>query len=713
MAKQLITADGAFVSSFSLPPLVEVSPQGTPYGIVAVIGCQSGGKSTLLNTLFGTSFPVLDAAAHGRRRTTVGVWGAVAPPPAPPPPPPLGTDGGGRSRRAAAAVAAKETHRPLLVLDIEGTDSRERGDGAVAFESRAALLALALGDTVVLNMWAHDVGRHAAANYELLGLVFAHAAALRAAGCVFGGRRRARLLVVVRDADEPAVALPAVTRVLLGDMRDIWARLRRGGVTAMPPSAGGGGGGRGSMGGGRGEGVGTPRAERPPTAGGGPTFVADEPLESLVQVEFAALPHMRYDPAGFAAAAAVLARRFTLASPSRGGRLGGRVGGQAAAAAGGGRGGACAANDLTGGVVGGSLVELDPEAPSSLVPLPALPALARSLWAAIVDHTAGVAEGDANADAGAGRGGGGGVSLDLPTHAGLAAAYTASTAATAAIASAAAATDALRDATEAAWQCPSSDFGARASAIAADALASYDAAASSVRGMAAVGGGAPGGAYWSRRAAVAAAVAAGLEPVRSAHLWGCREAALSGFEDEFRPMLGGTRGFARRARAAATRAVGVYRAAVAAAAPPSFLAAAEAEGLAKGGGEEPPPPSPPPSSSSADGGDSPATDAGEVAAVGAGAPPADTTDEYSVDAFARSLADAIAERQRQGEWALPAGTEGGVNYGAGPPGPPWWKGLLIRAAILGFNYWQATAGGRAAGRALREEEEEFPHVPVF
>lgn len=149
--QQLITADGAFVSGFTLPPLVEVSPRGTPYGIVAVIGCQSGGKSTLLNALFGTAFPVLDAAAHGRRRTTVGVWGAVVPPPLPSPPS-VGGDGGVRGRRAAAAAAAKETHRPLLVLDIEGTDSRERGEGAVAFESRAALLALALGDTVVLNM---------------------------------------------------------------------------------------------------------------------------------------------------------------------------------------------------------------------------------------------------------------------------------------------------------------------------------------------------------------------------------------------------------------------------------------------------------------------------------------------------------------------------------------------------------------------------------
>jgi predicted GTPase len=35
------------------------------YGVVAILGSQSSGKSTLLNALFGTQFPVLDPAATG------------------------------------------------------------------------------------------------------------------------------------------------------------------------------------------------------------------------------------------------------------------------------------------------------------------------------------------------------------------------------------------------------------------------------------------------------------------------------------------------------------------------------------------------------------------------------------------------------------------------------------------------------------------------
>lgn len=38
---------------------------GTNYHTVAIIGCQSSGKSTLLNYLFGTQFEVLDQETRG------------------------------------------------------------------------------------------------------------------------------------------------------------------------------------------------------------------------------------------------------------------------------------------------------------------------------------------------------------------------------------------------------------------------------------------------------------------------------------------------------------------------------------------------------------------------------------------------------------------------------------------------------------------------
>ncbi|GJE90120.1 hypothetical protein PsYK624_062430 [Phanerochaete sordida] len=44
---------------------------GFDYNILAVVGSQSTGKSTLLNRLFGTNFDVMDEAR--RRQTTKGI----------------------------------------------------------------------------------------------------------------------------------------------------------------------------------------------------------------------------------------------------------------------------------------------------------------------------------------------------------------------------------------------------------------------------------------------------------------------------------------------------------------------------------------------------------------------------------------------------------------------------------------------------------------
>ena len=70
---------------------------GTEYRTVAVIGCQSSGKSTLLNLLFDTTFIVMDEQL-GRQQTTKGIW------------------------------MNRKKEGNIMVLDIEGTDSKERGE---------------------------------------------------------------------------------------------------------------------------------------------------------------------------------------------------------------------------------------------------------------------------------------------------------------------------------------------------------------------------------------------------------------------------------------------------------------------------------------------------------------------------------------------------------------------------------------------------------
>ncbi|VAI27485.1 unnamed protein product [Triticum turgidum subsp. durum] len=116
---------------------------GLSYAVVSIMGPQSSGKSTLLNLLFGTNFREMDAF-RGRSQTTKGIW-------------------------MARCVGVEPC---TVVMDLEGTDGRERGEDDTAFEKQSSLFALAISDIVLINMWCHDIGREQAANKPLLKTVF-------------------------------------------------------------------------------------------------------------------------------------------------------------------------------------------------------------------------------------------------------------------------------------------------------------------------------------------------------------------------------------------------------------------------------------------------------------------------------------------------------------------------------------------------------------
>ncbi len=93
---------------------------------------------------FGTRFEEMDALS-GRHQTTHGIWLA-------------------RSTKVAAPTT--------LVMDLEGSDGRERGEDDTSFERQSALFALAVADIVLVNMWAKDVGRESGAGKPLLKTIF-------------------------------------------------------------------------------------------------------------------------------------------------------------------------------------------------------------------------------------------------------------------------------------------------------------------------------------------------------------------------------------------------------------------------------------------------------------------------------------------------------------------------------------------------------------
>ena len=120
---------------------------------------------TLLNLLFDTGFQVMDSN-EGRGQTTKGIW------------------------------MARNPEGSILIFDIEGTDSKERGEQRMTFEQTTSLFALANADCLLINMWTTDIGRYGASNYGLLKVIFEVNLKL------FGQSSAKKLLFVLRDFDD-------------------------------------------------------------------------------------------------------------------------------------------------------------------------------------------------------------------------------------------------------------------------------------------------------------------------------------------------------------------------------------------------------------------------------------------------------------------------------------------------------------------------------
>ncbi|PNT62369.1 hypothetical protein BRADI_4g02450v3 [Brachypodium distachyon] len=185
-AVQLIDGEGEFAaeSAERFMAAAGVAGCGLSYAVVSIMGPQSSGKSTLLNQLFGTKFNEMDAF-RGRSQTTKGIW-------------------------IARCIGVEPC---TVVMDLEGTDGRERGEDDTAFEKQSSLFALAISDIVLINMWCHDIGREQAANKPLLKTVFQVMMRLFSP-------RKTTLLFVIRD--KTRTPLEHLEPVLREDIQKIW-----------------------------------------------------------------------------------------------------------------------------------------------------------------------------------------------------------------------------------------------------------------------------------------------------------------------------------------------------------------------------------------------------------------------------------------------------------------------------------------------------------
>lgn len=237
---QVIDENKEFHSVSEYFSKVGLADNGLKYHVVAVFGSQSTGKSTLLNALFGTKFQVMDDTR--RSQTTKGIWMGRAS---------SGTHTGGSllvpstsssedenesgsdefikvassispSPESSSVLSSSGSYEPLdvLILDVEGTDGRERGEDQ-DFERKSALFALATSEVLIVNMWENQVGLYQGANMGLLKTVFEVNLTL------FGkNKMKSVLLFVIRD-HLGSVPLANLGETIKSDLQKQWSEISK------------------------------------------------------------------------------------------------------------------------------------------------------------------------------------------------------------------------------------------------------------------------------------------------------------------------------------------------------------------------------------------------------------------------------------------------------------------------------------------------------
>lgn len=152
----------------------------------------------------------------------------------------------------------------ILIMDVEGTDGRERGEDQ-DFERKSSLFALATSEVLMVNIWEHQVGLYQGANMGLLKTVFEVNLQL-----FLKDRKsmsRSLLYFVIRDF-LGTTPLQNLRNTLMQDLSKIWTSLSK------PPG------------------------------------LEKSSIDDYFDFAFTALPHKLYQPDQFKAEVAKMATRF-------------------------------------------------------------------------------------------------------------------------------------------------------------------------------------------------------------------------------------------------------------------------------------------------------------------------------------------------------------------------------------------------------------------
>jgi hypothetical protein len=177
---------------------------GNNYHVISVFGSQSTGKSTLLNALFNTNFDTMNESK--RQQTTKGIWMAYSP--------------------LVSTTQIQPKHgENIFVMDVEGTDGRERGEDQ-DFERKAALFALSTSEILILNIWQTQVGLYHGANMGLLRTVFEVNLSLFGKSKLESNNdHKVLLLIVIRD--HVGTPKESLAETITTDLKTMWSNLKK------------------------------------------------------------------------------------------------------------------------------------------------------------------------------------------------------------------------------------------------------------------------------------------------------------------------------------------------------------------------------------------------------------------------------------------------------------------------------------------------------
>ena len=155
---------------------------------------------TTLNTILFFLF-------NRRRQTTKGVWMAIA-----------------------ESEQSDDNNNNTIVLDLEGSDGRERGEDDQTFEKQTALFALAASDVLLVNVWCNDIGREHASGKPLLKTILQVNLKLfcnnnKTSASSTTTTKKTKLVFVIRDRSKTPIEL--LEKALKEDVEQVWQSIKK------------------------------------------------------------------------------------------------------------------------------------------------------------------------------------------------------------------------------------------------------------------------------------------------------------------------------------------------------------------------------------------------------------------------------------------------------------------------------------------------------